>query len=457
MTRLPVFPKQSLRRRVMVLVTTVILAMSFLDLVAAHWSLQQSLYKYSRHNQTDQTSDWAQMMGVLYDEFGSWNAVRQHLASESSLHIDGQKLSQLEAVVVPNNGGVIRTQSHAKRKPDWQSAPILFQNTKVGTFYMHPYISPQVRTLKRRITYGFDTAQFLVVFIISIVAFLFVVVLVRSFLRPLEDLAATAISMTAGAFDAPLPTGGDVEIQNVINAFAVTRNRLQEAQETRKRILADIHHELRTPLNVIGNRLEAIHLGLYQWDKQTATILHEETERIQTIVDELDELNEVQAGVQKLDLAWVSVEDWLTKLVTLFEAEATRRSVNINVHIEDKSLCILMDKNRMSQVIINLISNALRYTPPGKRIIVTVRNAVHGVVFTVEDEGIGIDSSHLPFIFERLYRIEPSRSRDKEGAGLGLAIVKEVVDAHAGEVTVRSLPGKGTRFTILIPPQNSLS
>lgn len=444
-------PKHSLRCRVMLLTTIIIISMALLDLVAAHWSLRRSLLTYSKHNQADQAQDWAQVFGVLYDEFGSWNEVKQNLTNESSLRIDGQKLGQLTAVIVLNNGVVIRTKPQAVRQSDWESSPILFRGRKVGILYMQGYISPQVESLKRRITHSFDSAQFLVVFVTSVIAFIFIVVFVRSFLKPLEQLAQSATSMTSGEFNAPLPAGGDLEIQNVVSAFAVTRKRLQEAQETRKKVLADIHHELRTPLNVIANRLEAIHLGLYQWDAQTATILHEETERIRTIVDELEQLNDVQSGEQELHIAWVSVEEWLPKLVGLFAVEANRQGVELQLVLPSKPLQIWMDKNRMSQVMINLVSNALRYTPRGKHIHIKVEQDDSGTVIQVEDEGTGIESEHLPFIFERFYRVEPSRNRKTGGAGLGLAIVQEVVNAHGGNVTVRSFPGEGTCFRIFLP------
>lgn len=454
MRSLVLFPKYSLRRRVMVLVTGVILAMTSLDLVAAHWSLQRSLTAYTTHNEVDQAGDWAQLMGVLYDEFGSWTRVQQHLASESSLEIDGQTLQQLKAVILLRDGTEIRTQANLQVKSGWKSAPIVFHKQPVATLWMQAYVSPQVNRLKRRITFNFDGAQFLVGFLTAFLAFLFVVVWIRNFLKPLEQLAQSASAMTAGDFNTPLPGGGDVEIQNVVNAFSVTRQRLQEAQETRKKVLADIHHELRTPLNVIANRLEAIHLGLFQWDKETATILHAETERIRTIVDELEQLNEFQTGIQKLSLSWIEAHDWLPQLMALYRVEANLRNVELRLSLPPSPVRIWMDKNRMSQVIINLLSNALRYTPAGKRIEVAVEAEQTGAVLTVKDEGTGIEPAYLPFIFERFYRVEPSRSRDLGGAGLGLAIVQEVVNAHHGEVTVRSLPGEGTCFRIFLPEPN---
>ncbi|MCF8567266.1 HAMP domain-containing histidine kinase [Alicyclobacillus tolerans] len=447
-------PKQSLRRRVMVLITIVMLAMAGLDLGAAHWSLQRSLFTYSQHNQADQAADWAQLMAVLYDEFGSWNQVRQHLTREAGLQIDGQKLGQIKAVIVTNTGNVIRTQSDAVIAQSWKSSPVLFHNLRVGTLYVQAYVPLQVQTLKQRIIRDFDEAQFIVLAVTSLLAFLFMTIWIRSFLKPLEQLAVSASSMTAGDFDTPLPQNGDEEIQKVVQAFSVTRQRLHETQETRRKVLADIHHELRTPLNVIANRLEAIHLGLFHWDEQTAAILQEETERIQTIVDDLEQLNDVQTGVQKMECNWVNVREWLPKLAVLFAAEGTGRSVDLQLSIPDEPLHVWMDKNRMSQVVVNLISNALRYTPAGKRIFIQVECMAQGVVLVVRDEGIGMDPQHLPFIFERFYRVEPSRNRETGGAGLGLAIVKEVVNAHGGEVTVRSLPGQGTCFRIFLPKHN---
>ncbi|WDL96075.1 HAMP domain-containing sensor histidine kinase [Alicyclobacillus sp. ALC3] len=444
-------PRYSLRRRVMLLVTSVILAMAVLDLVAAHWSLRRSLFSYSQHSQVDEAVDWAQLFGVLYDEFGTWKAVQQHLPHEASLQIDGQQLGRLSAVIMLKSGGVIKTQPQAEIQTNWRTAPILYHGLDVGTLYLQGYPAPQIPGLQRRITLGFDKAQFLVVFIIALLAFTFVVVEIRHFLKPLERLALSATLMTAGEFNAPLPSDGDKEIQTVVQAFSVTRSQLHEAQETRQKVVADIHHELRTPLNVIANRLEAIQLGLFHWDEQTATILQEETERLKSIVDELARLNDVESNVSQPNFAWVDIHEWLPKLVGLFGAEAANRGVLLNVEVPDQPVQVWMDRNRMSQVVVNLISNALRYTSNGQRIKVTGVKRLSAVAITVEDDGIGIAPEHLPFIFERFYRVEPSRSRATGGAGLGLAIVKEVVNAHNGDVTVRSVPGKGTRFEIILP------
>ena len=451
MKRFLPWAKHSLRRRVMVLVAFVMFTMVGLDLVAAHLSLQRSLYTYAEHNQADQAADWAQLMAVLYDEFGSWTAVQQHLPDEAALQIDGHKLGQIKAVIITRNNDVIKTQTKATPTPTWKSSPILFHGHQIGVLHMQGYIPSQVGRLKLQITRDFDEAQFAVLAVISLLAFLFISSSIRSFLEPLEQLAESATAMTAGDFDAPLPENGDEEMQKVVNAFSVTQQRLHEARETRKKVLADIHHELRTPLNVIANRLEAIHLGLFHWDEQTAAVLQEETERIQTIVDELEQLNDVDAGVRKLDCIWVVVQEWLPKIVSLFAAEADHRSVNLKLSMPVSPLCIWMDKNKMSQVVVNLVSNALRYTPPGKNIFVGVKSTIGQVLLSVRDEGVGIEPEHLPFVFERLYRVESSRNRETGGAGLGLAIVKEVVNAHGGEVTVRSWPGKGTCFQILLP------
>ncbi|QSO52124.1 HAMP domain-containing histidine kinase [Alicyclobacillus curvatus] len=425
--------------------------MAGLDLVAAHMSLQRSLFTYAKHNQADQAADWAQLIGVLYDEFGSWSRVQKHLADESALQIDGHRLGQISAVILTNTQVVIRTKTDAIPTPHWKTAPILFHGRQIGVLRMQGYVPSQVERLKQRITRNFDEAQFVVLAVISFLAFVFITISIRSFLKPLQQLAVSAAAMTAGDFDARLPKTADEEIQQVVQAFSVTRHRLQEAGEIRKKVLADIHHELRTPLNVISNRLEAIHLGLFYWDGQTALLLQEELERIQTIVDELEQLNDVEAGVHKLDCSWVIVQEWLPKLMNLFAAEANQRSVCLKLSLPADPLSIWVDKNRMSQVVVNLISNALRYTPPGKNIDVNVKFTIQQVVLAVQDEGVGIGPEHLPFVFERLYRVESSRNRETGGAGLGLAIVKEVVNAHGGDVTVRSRLGEGTCFQIRLP------
>ncbi len=225
-----------------------------------------------------------------------------------------------------------------------------------------------------------------------------------------------------------------------------------EAQDLlRKQLTADVAHELRTPLTTLQTHTEAMLLGVWQPSPERLQSNVEEIVRIQKIVTDLENLASAENGALPLHLTPVALLDLVKSALRSFEAEIEQK----NLHVEITGHCadVMLDWDRMSQVVINLLSNAMKYTPKNGNITIALAEEKDLVRIFVQDTGEGIPPQAIPYIFERFYRADASRNRLTGGSGIGLAIVKSIVEAHGGTVTVQSVAGQGSRFVVSLPKE----
>lgn len=222
------------------------------------------------------------------------------------------------------------------------------------------------------------------------------------------------------------------------------------AEKERRDFMASVTHELRTPLHLIQGYLEAIQDEVIPKEEQSEHIdlVLDEARRLAKLVMELQEISRLERW-QVIEKKEVDIGIFLQELHYRFQGKA--EELGIQLLIQESEGIIHADRDRLLQVFINLIDNALRHTPIGKSVRIKVQNLEERILFRIEDEGEGIHHQDLPHIFERFYRVDKSRSRKEGGMGLGLAIVKQIVEAHGGEIHVESVPGQGTSFKILLP------
>jgi two-component system sensor histidine kinase BaeS len=217
-------------------------------------------------------------------------------------------------------------------------------------------------------------------------------------------------------------------------------------------MVSDIAHELRTPLNNIRGWLEAAEDGVARFDRSLSSSLLEEAMLLQHVIDDLQDLAEAEAGELEMHLEPVVVADLLEQVASAQRARSETADVLLATHV-DGDLRTTVDPVRFRQVIGNLVSNAIRYSPPGETVTLSARRAGKHLLIEVGDHGSGIGPDELPQVFNRFWRAEKSRNRQTGGSGLGLAIVRQLVQAHGGEVSVTSTPGVETVFTIHLPDQ----
>ncbi|GIM28047.1 sensor histidine kinase [Clostridium polyendosporum] len=239
------------------------------------------------------------------------------------------------------------------------------------------------------------------------------------------------------------------EITSLVTSVNNLAESLEKQELLRTRLTRDIAHELRTPLTTLQSHLEAILDGIWEPTSDRLTSFHEEILRLKRLVGDLERLSRYDQETMKLDKEKINVKELVNQIIINFEKQFIDKKVQL---ISDIKECIInVDKDKINQAIINILSNALKYTPEGGEVIVKCYYEDGKGVISIEDSGIGISKEHLSHIFERFYRVDESRTRNTGGAGIGLAITKAIVSAHGGGITVESNINEGTIFRIYLP------
>jgi signal transduction histidine kinase len=257
--------------------------------------------------------------------------------------------------------------------------------------------------------------------------------------------------MAAGDLGQRVPARSRDEIGELGRAFNHMAGDLQAADAQRRQMTADIAHELRNPLAVIRGNLEAMLDGLYPSDDEHLTPVLDETLLLQRLVEDLRLLSLAEAGQLGLTRSDIDVGQLLESVAEGARAVAEDRELTLSVETPADRLVLVGDAARLRQVLGNLLSNALRYTPSGGRIVLQALLHDGQARFVVSDSGPGIAPKDLPHIFDRFYRSDAARARTSGGSGLGLAIAQALVRAHRGTIAVESEPGQGTRFIVDLP------
>lgn len=237
-----------------------------------------------------------------------------------------------------------------------------------------------------------------------------------------------------------------MQLTDTINHLAET---LEQQESLRKRMTADVAHELRTPLANLQSSLEAMIDGVWEPSAERLESCHEEIIRINRLVGDLEKLERFEAENATMTLTEFDVSELVSHILTNFENEFYKKGVAL--HYEGAPVLIHADRDKINQVVTNLVSNALKYTPKGGSVAVQLCKTEYEAELTVKDSGIGIAPEDIPFIFERFYRADKSRNRLTGGSGLGLAITKAIVESHKGKIRIESQVGIGSTFTVNLP------
>ncbi len=267
---------------------------------------------------------------------------------------------------------------------------------------------------------------------------------------PISRAINTAQSISKGDFVGRIheqsSTREIYQLTDTINKLAET---LEEQEGLRKRLTADVAHELRTPLATLQSHMEAMIDGIWKPDGDRLKSCHEEILRISRMVGDLEKLARFEGENLKIDKSSFDVSELIQHIINNFERDFLSKGIDIRFFGEEET--VFADRDKISQVMVNLLSNALKYTPPDGVVEVCVKGAPDITEISVKDNGNGIPREDLPYIFERFYRADKSRNRLTGGAGIGLAISKAIIEAHKGKIQVHSELDKGTEFIVSIP------
>ena len=277
--------------------------------------------------------------------------------------------------------------------------------------------------------------------------------LARHLLRPVAALREVTARLARGQFDARAPLLSRDELAELalhVNAMAQA---LEESEQQRRKMMADISHELRTPLTVIRGEIEALIDGIRKADPAAMQSLHTEVLRLNKLVDDLYQLALADAGDLHFDWAPTGLAALLAPLLERYRARAAAAGLALDWSLPDQALTVNADPGRLTQVVLNLLENSVRYTDRGGRI--EVKLAAHGpwAVLTIEDSAPGVPHGAHASLFDRLYRVDAARSRERGGSGLGLSICRALADAHGGTIDAAPSPLGGVRILLRLPLQ----
>lgn len=273
----------------------------------------------------------------------------------------------------------------------------------------------------------------------------------RGLTGPVNRLADAAKAIGRHNLDVRVKASGTREMIDLASAFNDMAADLQRGETLRREMLADTAHELRTPLSVLTGNLRAMLDDVYPMDKAEIARLYEQVRLISRLVNDLHELAQAEARQLHLDFFDVDVCELVEDLMQVYEPIAEAEDIKLTSTVPRDLSPVKADPARLAQVIHNLIGNALRHTPAGGTIHLSVTQTPVNTRISVRDTGEGIPTEHLPHIFDRFYRVDRTRALSTGGSGLGLAIAKAIVESHNGTIGVSSTPGQGSTFTITLP------
>lgn len=283
-------------------------------------------------------------------------------------------------------------------------------------------------------------------------AFVVTAYLSRRLQRSISEVSAAASAVAQGHYGIRVtaPRLGE-EFDELAIAFNEMAERLQSVDSTRRRMFGDLAHEIRTPVAVLEAYLEAVEDGVKNLDSQTITMLREQTGRLVRFSADAAALAQAEEVGATIDPDWVDADNLVAAVSAAYADRYAAKNVALHTRADDAGR-LFADRQRMAQILSNLVDNALQYTPAGGHVTLTAARLGPEMVFSVADDGEGVSAEHLPHLFERFYRADFARDRVHGGSGIGLAIVKAFTEAHGGHVTAASRGlGQGCTFTVAVP------
>jgi signal transduction histidine kinase len=401
-------------------------------------------------------------MGTLQDYYithGSWDGIQQaELFTRYPAPADSPPPKTFNPLTVTDQAGkVIRAGSNFKAGdtvPEEQierGAPIQVEGETVGylIFSAPPFDanSPERDFLDR-------TTQFLLYSALATmaIALLLGIFLSRSLTSPIRELTQATHAVSQGDLSQQVPIRSSDELGELGKAFNKMSTELARSVNARRQMTADIAHELRTPLSLILGHAEAVHDGVLPPTPENFEIIREEAMRLEHLVNDLRILSLADAGELTMSLQIVEPERLLQEVASLYQYQTQRKNITLELDIASPLSNIEVDPGRMTQVLTNILDNALRHTPEGGWITLAAKEIDDQVELAIQDSGPGLKAKDLERIFERFYRTDASRQREEDGgSGLGLAIAKSIVQAHGGQLSAESAAGEGLKAIVRLP------
>ncbi len=437
------------------------LTLAFLIVSLAGVLLVASFVWFSTGSQFDQflvdraEAEFVSFAENYYAVNGTWNGIAQSWQEGRAIHArDNGGPPPVLALADGNNqivmtGGRYRLGDVVSGRDINQGIAITINNQRVGTV-IHTGSPPVRDALEQQFLVKTNWALVYAALGAAMIAVGLGALLARTITKPVRELTTAAHAMAKGQLKQRVVVRSQDELGELTSTFNQMSADLERANALRRQMTADIAHDLRTPLTVISGYLEALRDGKLRPTPERFDTLYGEARMLQRLVDDLRTLSLADAGELAIQRQRAQPVELLQSVATAFEHQAAQRNIRLIVDIAAEVAAIAVDSERITQVLGNLVSNALRYTPDNGEIRLAARSQQGQVFLSVQDNGAGILPDILPHVFDRFYRGDESRQGDE--SGLGLAIAKAIVELHGGKISAASAgAGKGATFTIQLP------
>ena len=275
----------------------------------------------------------------------------------------------------------------------------------------------------------------------------------RSVVEPVLAMSHATQRIADGRYDERVQLSGKDELAGLAMRFNQMAEKLDQVESMRRRLIGDVSHELRTPLTAIKGSMEGLMDGVLPANDETFQQIHAEADRLNRLVDDLQELSRVEARAYQLDFRSLDVSSLIQTVTKRLTPQAQAKRISLDFELTPDLPPVLADEDRAIQILTNLTGNALQYTPESGKVTISAKRIKDEIQFSIHDTGIGIPPEHLPHIFDRFYRVDKSRSRQSGGgSGIGLTIARALVEAHGGRIWVESQgEGTGSNFNFTLP------
>ena len=420
------------------------------------YAAEQEVGRFENRRETAITARVQQVMARMYSD--RRNPAQVQAVLEQAGRLSGRR------IILQDPNGEVAGDSHLhidpkQQRPTTESGPvpILVAGREVWSLFVatdtdpdgipEPAVASLVSTVNESLIWTGVAAGALGVLLVSILS--------RRLLSPITTLGEVAQHLGSGDFSKRAPTEGAGELRQLSLTFNSMAANLEDAERQRRNLVADVAHELRTPVSNIQGYLEALKDGLLQPDEATIATIHGQVIHLGHLVEDLRLLAQAEAGALQLNRIPGRMQDVLRVCVEAVRPRAEAKGITLNLEAVDLMPMVEMDGTRISQVVNNLLENAIIHTPDGGSITVSVGysgpTGSEMVRVAVADSGPGIQSEDLARVFDRFFRADPSRARATGGVGLGLTIAKQLVEVHGGTIHVESIVPTGARFVFELP------
>ncbi|MBI3162473.1 MAG: HAMP domain-containing protein [Chloroflexi bacterium] len=383
-----------------------------------------------------------------YAGHGNWDGVESVLTHDRFIPVENTILLDEDQRIILDRGSASApgVGSHFELTPRDAAFTLRANGEQVGTLVIVDMNAPQ----RLAFATGVLAPVGMVSVFLAIFMTLIAILLVRRYVNPLADVIFAARAVADGKLDTRIPTEGPQDLQSLSESFNEMASSLERNDRERRDMLADIAHELRTPLSVIRGRLEGIMDGVYPETEKPVSTALEQTYLLERLVDDLRLLTLAESRQLHFESRPVDLGILAQHVIDLFQAEAREKNISLSLNRLSENLVVNADAQRAEQVIANLTSNALRYVPNDGRVWIDIHFDGESVALSVNDNGAGIPEADLPFIFDRFWRKDKSRSRISGGTGLGLAIAKQLIEAQGGRIEARNLSQGGLQVVVYL-------